>query len=64
MDTVLKDHPEKLAGYYKEYPTLEPADIADAVIYAISAPRHVEIHEIVMYPVRKIDTESTRKGQI
>ncbi|XP_055337730.1 dehydrogenase/reductase SDR family member 11-like [Paramacrobiotus metropolitanus] len=54
MGSVLKTHPEKLENYYDQYPALEPSDVAGAVIYALSTPRHVEINEIVMYSTEKI----------
>jgi NADP-dependent 3-hydroxy acid dehydrogenase YdfG len=35
---------------YSRFKVLEPADIADAVLYALSAPDHVEVHDVLMRP--------------
>ncbi|XP_022317772.2 dehydrogenase/reductase SDR family member 11-like isoform X2 [Crassostrea virginica] len=38
---------------YAEYKCLEATDLADAVIYALSAPPHVQIHDILLRPTEQ-----------
>lgn len=35
----------------KQMPALKPRDIADAVLYVLSAPAHVQVHELMIKPV-------------
>ncbi|XP_069683457.1 farnesol dehydrogenase-like [Periplaneta americana] len=37
--------------YLKDYPSLNPEDIADAVMYVLGVPPHVQIHELTVNPV-------------
>ncbi|KAK7864262.1 hypothetical protein R5R35_009525 [Gryllus longicercus] len=39
---------------YKEFPYLEAEDVADTVLYVISAPAHVQIHDIIVRPVGEV----------
>lgn len=39
---------EEAKQLYSSLETLKPEDIADAVMYAISAPAHVDVHDILM----------------
>nr|CAD7410970.1 unnamed protein product [Timema poppensis] len=39
------------AAYYKENPFLASRDISDAVIYTLSTPPHVQIHDITIKPI-------------
>jgi 17beta-estradiol 17-dehydrogenase / 3beta-hydroxysteroid 3-dehydrogenase len=43
-------------GHYAGYafPPLQPEDIADALLYMLSVPRHVQIHDIVMRSVHQV----------
>jgi NADP-dependent 3-hydroxy acid dehydrogenase YdfG len=34
---------------------LDPEDVADAVFYALTAPPHVEIHDIQLRPIDQPD---------
>ncbi|KAJ3660768.1 hypothetical protein Zmor_005201 [Zophobas morio] len=36
---------------YDEMPGLEPKDIADSIIYTLSTPPHVQVHEICVKPI-------------
>lgn len=36
---------------YKARPKLKPEDVADAVIYVLSTPPHVQVHELILRPV-------------
>jgi NADP-dependent 3-hydroxy acid dehydrogenase YdfG len=46
---------EAAARTYGRYPVIQPAEVADAVIYALSQPAHVEIHDILMRPTTQPD---------
>jgi NADP-dependent 3-hydroxy acid dehydrogenase YdfG len=39
---------------YSRYKVLEPGDVADSVLYALSAPPHVQIHDVLMRPTAQI----------
>ncbi|XP_067007548.2 farnesol dehydrogenase [Anabrus simplex] len=45
------DNPEMQTEQFLTMPRLQPEDCADAVLYAISTPPHVQIHEIIIKPV-------------
>jgi NADP-dependent 3-hydroxy acid dehydrogenase YdfG len=38
---------------YRRYPVLQPEDVAEAVIYALSSPPHVQIHDVLMRPTEQ-----------
>lgn len=43
-DTVeIRQHIESLVG-------LTPEDVADAVVYVLSTPSHVQVHELTLQP--------------
>lgn len=46
---------EMLAGWEGDYKILEPEDIADAVLYILSAPSHVQICDMLIRPVGQVD---------
>lgn len=41
---------ERAAVVYEGYQPLKPEDIADAILYVCSAPEHVNITEMIIYP--------------
>ncbi|KAK7864261.1 hypothetical protein R5R35_009524 [Gryllus longicercus] len=43
----------KMTGdqWYKDFPYLESEDVADATLYALSTPAHVQIHDIIIKPI-------------
>ncbi|XP_069684395.1 dehydrogenase/reductase SDR family member 11-like [Periplaneta americana] len=40
---------------YSKWPSLKPQDIADAVVYVLGTPPHVQIHELTIKPVGEIN---------
>lgn len=42
--------PEEFAKF-GSMPYLNPSDIADAVVYAIGTPPHVQVHELTIKPI-------------
>ncbi|XP_013385782.1 dehydrogenase/reductase SDR family member 11 isoform X2 [Lingula anatina] len=45
---------EKAKAIYSKAPVLQGEDIADAVIYALSAPPHVQVHDILLRPTSQV----------
>jgi len=41
----------KYSSYFDKYPPLLPADIADAVLYMLSTPPHVQVQDILLSPM-------------
>ncbi|ODN41031.1 SDR family NAD(P)-dependent oxidoreductase [Piscirickettsia litoralis] len=41
---------EKADKYYKSIKPLAPSDVADAVVYAVTRPLHVDVAQMVIYP--------------
>ncbi|GBM52531.1 Dehydrogenase/reductase SDR family member 11, partial [Araneus ventricosus] len=39
------------SAYFKSFDPLRPKDIADSVLYILSAPPHVEVHDILIQPI-------------
>lgn len=40
-----------LTDPYEDNPYLEPQDVADAVLYALGTPPHVQVHELIIRPI-------------
>ncbi|KAJ3651599.1 hypothetical protein Zmor_017628 [Zophobas morio] len=51
MTTGNKDLPEDRKAALKKTQALKPQDIADGVVYALSTPEHVQVHELTIKPV-------------
>lgn len=41
---------ERAAKVYHNFPPLQPADVADAVLYCVTRPPHVNVSELVLWP--------------
>ena len=41
---------ERAAKVYRNFPPLQTADVADAVLYCVTRPAHVNISELVLWP--------------
>lgn len=50
FSTVRWQDKEKADGFYADFNPLVAADIADAVLYCVTRPAHVNVSEIVVYP--------------
>lgn len=44
---------ETASAIYSRYKTLEAGDVADSVLYALSTPGHVQVHDLLMRPTRQ-----------
>ncbi|XP_052473080.1 dehydrogenase/reductase SDR family member 11-like [Carassius gibelio] len=51
---LFSQNPEKAAATYKSIKCLQATDVANAVVYVLSAPPHVQIGDIQMRPVEQL----------
>ncbi len=51
---------EKANAIYREIESLQPADIADAIHYAVSAPKHVNVELLLIMPTAQAGTAVKR----
>ncbi|XP_966714.4 farnesol dehydrogenase [Tribolium castaneum] len=51
MTTLKKDQPPESKALFETMPILKAEDIADGVVYALSTPEHVQVHELTIKPV-------------
>lgn len=52
MDTEFKEgYPDDTKQAIDSAPSLFPKDVADAIMFALSTPPHVQIHDIIIRPV-------------
>jgi NADP-dependent 3-hydroxy acid dehydrogenase YdfG len=42
---------DKAQAFYQRFKPLDPADVADAVLYMLAVPPHVLVHDIVLRPL-------------
>lgn len=49
--TIDPENLEKLRALLGNTEGMVPEDIADAVVYVLSTPPHVQVHELMVYPV-------------
>ncbi len=47
--------PSAAAQTYGRYPCLQPRDVAEAVRYVVTAPQHVQVHDVLLRPTRQPD---------
>ncbi|XP_005932140.1 dehydrogenase/reductase SDR family member 11 [Haplochromis burtoni] len=54
LSRFYKDNPNKAAGAYSAYKSLEVTDVANAVTYVLSAPPHVQIGDVQMQGTEQV----------
>ena len=57
-----KGDEERANAVYQGYKALEPQDIADAIFYCISAPQHVAISDLTIYPSAQSEPRTVYKN--
>tara|TARA_R110002072_G_scaffold225505_4_gene382616 strand:+ start:1752 stop:2495 length:744 start_codon:yes stop_codon:yes gene_type:complete len=53
---------ERAATVYANWKPLQPSDVADAILYAVSRPPHVNIGEIVLWSTQQATVRDVHKG--
>nr|XP_046245481.1 dehydrogenase/reductase SDR family member 11-like [Scatophagus argus] len=51
---LFRNNPEKSADLYTKFKPLDAVDVANSVVYALSAPPHVQVGDIQMRPVEQL----------
>ncbi|MBI5434567.1 MAG: SDR family NAD(P)-dependent oxidoreductase [Planctomycetes bacterium] len=54
---------ERAAKVYEGMTPLAPSDVADAILYALTRPPHVNVGEIVLWPTDQASTTSVTRRQ-
>ncbi len=49
--SALPDDPGFVDELYSKNPIMEPEEVADVVVYALQAPPHVQIHDVIVHVV-------------
>ena len=44
---------DKASATYSQYPCLQPDDVAEALLYLLGQPPHVQVHDILMRPTQQ-----------
>ena len=52
---------ERAQKTYQGYAPLTPEDVADAIVYALTRPRHVNVGEIVLWPTDQASTTLVKR---
>jgi serine 3-dehydrogenase len=52
---------ERASAVYQGFTPLEPADVADAIAYAVTRPPHVNVGEIVLWPTDQASTTIVKR---
>uniref|UniRef100_A0A0P4WJ72 Dehydrogenase/reductase SDR family member 11 n=1 Tax=Scylla olivacea TaxID=85551 RepID=A0A0P4WJ72_SCYOL len=47
--------PEQARQIYHEMPNLQADDVTDSLIHALSAPPHVQVHDIIVRPAKSVN---------
>lgn len=51
---IYNGRPEAAQETYGSFPVLQPEDVADAVAYVVSAPAHVQVHDMLIRPTQQV----------
>ncbi len=51
--SFVENGPEKARENYSRFPCLQSEDIAEAVVYTLGQPPHVQVHDLLMRPTRQ-----------
>jgi len=54
---------QRAAQVYKDVQPLTPADVADAAVWALSRPAHVQVAEMVLYPACQGSAHTIHRGE-